>query len=466
MPSTFRLSILFLLAAGPIGAADPTGTTDLHRAAERGDAVKVDRLLKEGADPNAANRYGVRPLSLACEANDAEAVLSLLRAGADPNSALASGETPLMTSARVGSVEMAEVLLAAGAKVDATERAGQSALMWAADAGHADLAALLADAGADLRLKLKSGFTPLLFAARSGRVEVIRELLARGIDPDEASDTHRPGGFSMPPWTTALRIAVENGHFETAVALLEAGADPNDQRSGHAPLHVLSWVRKPHRGDGPDGLPPPRIDGELTTLRFAERLVREFGADVDLALVSGRSGGKRLGTKGATPFLLAAARADLDYLQVLLSLGANPAIPNSDGTTALLAACGVGSHAPEEEAGTEPEALETLRWLRDQGASVAEIDRFGETAMHGAAYRNWPEVVAWIVGEGLPVETWNRKNKHGWTPLLIAQGFRPGNFKPSAATIEAIKSEMRAAGVEIPPDPPLPSTERPKKYEP
>ena len=28
-------------------------------------------------------------------------------------------------------------------------------------------------------------------------------------------------------------------------------------------------------------------------------------------------------------------------------------------------------------------------------------------------------------------------NKHGWTPLRIAQGHRPGNFKPSHETIDA-----------------------------
>jgi hypothetical protein len=33
---------------------------------------------------------------------------------------------------------------------------------------------------------------------------------------------------------------------------------------------------------------------------------------------------------------------------------------------------------------------------------------------------------------------WNRKNRFGWTPLLIAQGYRFGNFKPSPDTVAAI----------------------------
>ena len=70
----------------------------------------------------------------------------------------------------------------------------------------------------------------------------------------------------------------------------------------------------------------------------------------------------------------------------------------------------------------------------------------GETAMHGAAYKNMPRVVQFLAEKGAKVEVWNRKNKYGWTPLLIAEGHRPGNFKPSAETIDALHRIMPAAG--------------------
>lgn len=90
----------------------------------------------------------------------------------------------------------------------------------------------------------------------------------------------------------------------------------------------------------------------------------------------------------------------------------------------------------------------------------------GEAAMHGAAYRNRPKMVRLLVENGADIEIWNQNNKHRWTPLLIARGYRPGNFKPSVPTGDAIKEAMLAAGVEVPPHPPLPTTDRPKKYEP
>ncbi|MCA1685024.1 MAG: ankyrin repeat domain-containing protein, partial [Planctomycetia bacterium] len=69
-------------------------------------------------------------------------------------------------------------------------------------------------------------------------------------------------------------------------------------------------------------------------------------------------------------------------------------------------------------------------------------DDNGETAMHGAAYKNFPKVVQFLADKGGRVDVWNRKNKYGWTPLLIAEGHRVGNFKPSFETITAIQRVM------------------------
>jgi hypothetical protein len=58
-----------------------------------------------------------------------------------------------------------------------------------------------------------------------------------------------------------------------------------------------------------------------------------------------------------------------------------------------------------------------------------------------------------LADKGAKIEIWNQKNKYGWTPLLIAEGFRPGNFKPAAETIAAIHCVMLAQGVTPPPTP-------------
>ena len=121
---------------------------------------------------------------------------------------------------------------------------------------------------ADVHLRLKSGFTPLFFAAREGRIDVVRALLKAKVDPNEIVETEKKGGRAPVNGTSALMMAVENAHYELARVLLEAGANPNDQRSGFTPLHALTWVRKPNRGDSDDGQPPPTGSGNLTSLQF------------------------------------------------------------------------------------------------------------------------------------------------------------------------------------------------------
>jgi uncharacterized protein len=104
--------------------------------------------------------------------------------------------------------------------------------------------------------------------------------------------------------------------------------------------------------------------------------------------------------------------------------------------------------------------VEAMQVALDLGADINAVDNNGETAMHGAAYKNLPGAVQLLVDKGARIEIWNRKNKHGWTPLLIAEGYRFGNFKPSPDTSAAIQKAMRAAGAstEIVPPPPETST--------
>jgi ankyrin repeat protein len=149
---------------------------------------------------------------------------------------------------------------------------------------------------------------------------------------------------------------------------------------------------------------------------------------------------------------MASATADLPYMKLLLESGADPSIPNAENCTPLIVACGigVGSDAANEVAGEEPEVLEAAKLLLKLGADVNAVDDNGETAMHGAALKNLPKVVQFLADNGAKVEVWNKENNFGSTPLMLAQGYRPGNFKPSFETIEAIQRVMLATGAAIP----------------
>jgi len=452
-----RTLIRELLATGAdVNAAQVDGMTALHWAVYNDDAETAGLLVRSRANVNATNRYGVPPLSLACTNGNATLVRLLLDAGANANASVPGGETVLMTAAKVGNLEAVKALLARGANPNAQERRDQTALMWAAAEGHATVVRALIEAGSGINATLTSGFTPLFFAVREGHIDVVRVLLEAGVNVNETFKPRadRPASTVSTIYkpvrngTSPLLLAVENGHFELAMALVEAGADPNDQRSGFSPLHAISWVRKPDASDVGD--PAPIGSGTLTSLQFVRALVAR-GANVNARLGKGvprpPAAATMLGTEGATPFLMAADRADVPLMRELLKAGADPLLPNAGKTTPLMAAAGLGTSDPLEEAGTEDEALEATTMLLDLGADINAVDDKGDTAMHGAAYGNFPMIVQLLANRGADVNIWKRPDTEGRTPLFIAEGYKAGRPQPSRPTIDAIQTLMAAAGV-------------------
>ena len=437
-----------------VNAEQVDGMTALHWAAYHDDAALGGRLLKQEANASVKNRYGITPLHLACLNGNAQLIGTLIEHGADPDDSINGGETALMTAARTGKLEAVKVLLRAGAKVDAEERNNQTAVMWAAAEGHTPVVRALVEAGADYNRSLKrSGFNAFYFAIREGRTGVVKYLLSKGADVNGAMRPESNGQDYARRGTGPLLLAVENGHYDLAVVLLDAGANAHDARTGFSVLHALTWIRRPDIGEGAAGDPAPQGSGRRNSLQFARELVRR-GAKVNFQLERGRrAGGARVSEIGATPLFMAADRADLAYMKLLVELGADPLLPNDDGTTPLMVAAGIGSQAPEEEAGNEAECLAAVKYLVSLGAKVNTVDNNGETAMHGAAYKNIPAVVRYLDEAGHDIGVWNTHNRNKHTPLLIAEGYRPGNFKPCFRTVEAITKVMLSHGVKPPTGP-------------
>lgn len=425
-----------------VNAAQADGMTALHWACHWKSFDAVRMLINAGADANAQTRYGVSPLCVACESGNSDIVLRLLVADADINHTMPGKVTMLMLAARTGHPEPVKLLLADGARLELAEAGGQTALMWAAAAGHADAVDILLKMGADPMRTSHQGFSALFFAARQGRLGVVRRIIEHGVDVNATINPKSRGERSPRKGMSALMLALESGHFELAAYLVENGADPNDMRSGFTPLHAVSWVRKTGRGDNPQGDPSPRGSGHMTSLQFVRRMT-ELGADVNARLEDGKTGRAVLNLKSATPLLMASKTADVALMELMLELGANPAINNSDGSTPLMAAAGVGVLAVGEEAGTEPEVIAAMQLLLDEGVDINAKDANGETAVHGAAYRNYPLAIDFLAAHGADPAVWNHKNKFDATPFEIAQGKRPGSLKPSPETIAALKRALQ-----------------------
>ena len=440
-------------------AVEPDGTTPLHRAVHRNDLKATDTLIRAGADVNAVNRYGVPPLSLAATNGNAAILELLLKAGADPNAMQSEGESALMTAARTGIPAAVKTLLAHGADVNAKESwRGQTALMWAAAEGHAETIEVLLEAGAQINARSNAGWTALLFAAREGKIPAVKALLAGGANVDEtlvartgrgrgAGAAGAAGGGARPPTrgSSALVLAVGSAHFELAAALLDAGADPNAAAQGWTALHHLTWIRKPGTGSND---PAPYGSGNVDSLTLVRKL-KAHGADVNARVMRRPNVGvTALNFVGATPFFMAARGGDTELMRLLVELGADPLLPNEDGTTPLMVAAGVGTHSPGEDAGAPPEALEAAKLALELGNDVNVVDKNGNTAMHGAAFKQLPDVVKLLDAKGADVRVWNTNNTSGWTPLRVAVGVHRGmNFRFHVPTADALKEIMIRAGV-------------------
>jgi uncharacterized protein len=419
------------------GAASADGTTALHWATDHDDLAMAAALVRAGANVMAANRYGVTPMYSAAVNGNAAMIELLLKAGADVETALKEGETPLMTASRTGKVDAVRVLLAHGADVNTKEKwKGQTALMWAAHEGNTETVKLLLEAGAKVRERSNFGWTPLLFAARQGQNEAIKALVAGGASINE----------TLPDGTSALVTAVQGLNYETADVLLQHGIDPNAAAQGWTALHQIAWSRRPQRGQNNPGQKPM---GNLSSLDLARKLV-EYGADINARQTkepsSDMEGRNSLNRYGATPFFLAAKSVDVPLMEVLLEIGADPFIANVDGDTPLMVAAGVGVYSQGESPGQPEESADAVKLLLDLGAPVNDVDRNGETALHGPAWRGSNEAVTLLVNAGAKLDV---RNNRGWLPLTIADGvYYNARIMMNKHTAQHLKELMMARGLD------------------
>jgi uncharacterized protein len=201
----------------PPSPAELESYTGLHRAAARGDADGIRRLLAARADPEARDARGRTPLHVAAFGAQAEAMRALVTGGADPNAldaqrydvvtiaavrgdvatlrlALALGTragnvtspydgTALIAAAHLGQVDVVRILLDGGAPLDHVNNLGWTALLEAVILGdggprHVAVLRMLVDAGANVGLADRQGRTPLDHARARGYTEMIALLEA------------------------------------------------------------------------------------------------------------------------------------------------------------------------------------------------------------------------------------------------------------------------------------------------
>jgi ankyrin repeat protein len=413
---------LCFLCSVPVPVLAQDGTTPLHWAAYRDDLPAAEKLIRSGADVNAANDLGVTPLWAASQNGSEAMVRRLLEAGAKPNMALLSGETPVMVAARAGKARVVEQLIAKGANVNVRATRGQTALMWAVSQQHPDVVKVLLANGADVHARSEAwtmvmavtphghdeynraiphgSDTALMFAARVGDLASAKLLVAAGANVNDAD----AWGIS------ATTLAAHAGHADVLEFLLEKGADASADKAGFSALHT-AIMRRDERMVGAllrHGADP---NAPLRTWTPTRRSSNDYNFAPELV--------------GASPFWLAARFMQPSVMWLLLKHGANPLFVHRgehvtggiagngyqrriNTTTALMAATGMGGGEAwllPEPALREPLTLEAVKMAVDLGVDINAANTDGRTALDAARTLKYESVVKFLTEKGAKAGT-------------------------------------------------------------
>jgi ankyrin repeat protein len=280
--------------------------TPLTAAAEHGTLEKVKELIARGEDVNP--RTESTPLKEACNRGELEIGRALLEAGADPNM-VTDNWTPLMEASRVGNREMIQLLVEFEAECNTTNSDNWTALMAASRNGHTQAVEELLQSKAEPNQQDHVGWSALLTAVFRHHEEISLKLAEAGANPH----------LQNLMCTSALRLAIDSEQDGVIDAFLERHPDVKAGLRGDPQLNSTDKYRE-------------------TDLLFAckkknHRVVKLLlckGADPDCANIFGEY-----------PLLRAVKDGNIEMVEELLRVGANPNMTTDEGTPLAVATkCG------------------------------------------------------------------------------------------------------------------------------
>ncbi len=344
-----------LLDAGArADTVDEYGESPLTLAAANGDAPLVQRLLAAGAKATTTRWNGETAVMIAAGAGSVDAVRHLVLRGADVNAAdPRRGQTALMWAAAEGHVDVVEALIEIGANVKAVSKTGFSPLVFAVTKNDVPSIKALLAAGADPNRPLASGNWPLAVAMAYRHTDAALALLEGG-----ANVNIRDRAGNSP-----LHVAAQQGDLAVVKDLLARGVDPNVQTP-------RSMMAAAGRGGGGGFRPGP--SGGQTPLMMAARGDHE---DVMRALVAAGADPSIAAQDGSTVLMAAAAGARIKTFKYAYELNPNVGIVTTPaGNTIMHVVVSLNGR-------TQPEVVEIMQFLADRGAPIDEMNAAGRTPM-------------------------------------------------------------------------------------
>jgi ankyrin repeat protein len=316
----------------------------LIKAVFNNDLMALVQQLPNTADINASDKAtNGSAMAYAVGNNNLEMVNVLISAGASLNGANKNGETPLMYLSDDATAEFVRELVRLGARVDARDGEGRSVLMNTVRFGSLVVVKELIAAGAKVDEKDNEGNTVLMDAARNPDADILRHLIKAGAPLNRKNDAGE----------SAVSIAVHAESAENLKVLIDAGATVNLAQR-----------------DLDDALLSAARSGSLSTVKLLLKLgARATAKDDD-----------------TTVLMLAAESGTPEMIKLLIDEGADLDAVNNAGWTAMM-------HA---------NAVENVRVLLNAGANMAIRNKNGESALAMAIKYEQPEIAQLLKSRGAP----------------------------------------------------------------
>ncbi|MGB1091206.1 MAG: ankyrin repeat domain-containing protein, partial [Oceanobacter sp.] len=373
----------------------------LSRGARMPQKAQPQLAMKTALEQSEQSLFkGWPALSVAAWLGQSERVERLLKQGANPNETGPGGHTALTRAAWRGQPDIVQQLLTAGARIDQTDDSGRTPLSWALssevnissatnadETGDQTLATvsrlLAASSTAAVNLLDNSGHTPLWYAVTSQLPErlqqaLVARLLKAGAEPD------LQGADATPVLIAAVNALLDStAHKQGLVIkqLLASGSDVN--QTDNKGRDALWYAANQGRTDVLEILIAAGAQGQSADEqghRAIERCVVSRSPECLQGLLSvshDKAEFQKHTTKqGNSLLLLAASLPEDDALAMFEQLNSASSLQldqkNNDGDTALMQAAAHGNErlvARLMKAGADP-------WLRNHSKqSAADLAR-------------------------------------------------------------------------------------------
>jgi len=423
--------LVFLVFFG--GAPNEAPVAD---AAQINDVSMVRDLLRQGADPNAAQTDGLTALHWSALNNESEMVEILLFAGANPSStSRLGGYTPLHMASRAGHAEIVNKLLEAGADPNRYTTTGVNSMHFAAESNSIELIKMLALAGGDVNsVDDYSNRTPLMFASTRNAISAMQALIDLDADLSMTNDIKDYEEIAKNATETRnrrsrIREAAEDPQPEEEQEGRRgppggAGANRSSNPSGYLSTEkvetekgpkVLSSIQQIGKQGGFTALHYAARDGNMESVR----LLIQAGADINQTSEGDQS----------SPLLVAVINGNYDLAKELLEAGADPNILSDDEAGPLFAALNIEwslrTWYPQPQAfrqqettylqlmedlllaGADPnQRTGTHIWYAAYNAGRMGVDFAGATPFWRAAYAQDVEAMKLLVKYGADHDVW------------------------------------------------------------